>query len=455
VDASALAGQLAATGASVTAAGQGTRALEEGTARLTTSLGVLSAGAGRLAAQATGAVTGAAAAAQGAQALDRNAATLAAGVQAVHAGAATMANQTAQAAAAAHTLHGGAQALASGVDTLLDGTGKVKSALGQITRELPTPGNLKAVKDGARALAARSTDLSQGLKSVASGADTLQHAAGDVNTGAGKLLSGLAALQAKLPEHVEALGGDPAGLSVSVKPAVQTFAAVKNNGAAFAPYFMALSLWVGVTLTTFIFPYQQLPRSGRRSSQLARVLRKAAAPAALVTLQALLVVLGVHALGVDFLHPAQVVLSAVASSLTFLMMVLALIFCFGAAGRLLALILLVLQLAASGGSYPVETAPRFFQAIHAWLPVTQSVGALRHGLSGAFEGHYPTFMLTLLALLAVSFGVALLGRRRWEFVADDDFRPLISAPITSRDVPPDPYIDAPSSRDIPERAMPH
>ena len=84
------------------------------------------------------------------------------------------------------------------------------------------------------------------------------------------------------------------------------------------------------------------------------------------------------------------------------------------------LILLIVQLASSGGTYPVETAPQGFQLIHNWVPVTQSVFALRHAITGAYEGQYPTFMLFLLSMAVVGGALGLLGRRRWEFVEDED-----------------------------------
>ena len=163
------------------------------------------------------------------------------------------------------------------------------------------------------------------------------------------------------------------------------------------------------------------------------MVRKFAVPALLVTIQALLVVWGVQHLGVSVLHPAETVITAVASSLTFLALVLSMIFLFGAAGRLLALILLIVQLASSGGSYPVELSPHPFQVIHNWVPVTQTVNALRHSLSGAYQGQYVHFMLTLLGMAVAATLLGLLGRRRWEYVPDEDFRPLISAPIVSNE----------------------
>ncbi|PNY81881.1 YhgE/Pip domain-containing protein [Deinococcus koreensis] len=440
--AQALAGGLTAAQEGSEAAVQGARSLGTGTRKLAAGTAQVADGASTLAARVRDAQAGAAATSRAAQQLSAGAAALTRGTGQLQTGGATLARRAAEAASGARSLQSGAKTLQSGVNTLVDGNVKIKEALGQITRQLPAPADLGALKSGANTLAQKTGELRRGLGTLADGSDRLRRATADVNQGAGALLGGLRTLQAKVPQSVGQISGDPAGLSVSVRPETQVFAAVKNNGAAFAPYFMALSLWVGVTLTTFIFPYSQLPRTGRRTSQLARMARKAATPALLVVLQALLVVWGVQALGVDFLHPAQVLATAIASSLTFLALVLALIFCLGAAGRLLALILLVLQLAASGGSYPVELAPPFFQTIHNWLPVTQSVNALRHALSGAFQGGYPGFMLSLLAIAALSVGLGLLGRR-WEFVDDEDFKPLISAPIVSQELHHDSPQDAP------------
>jgi putative membrane protein len=89
--------------------------------------------------------------------------------------------------------------------------------------------------------------------------------------------------------------------------------------------------------------------------------------------------------------------------------------------------MLVIQLGASGGSYPVELSPPFFRVVHAWVPLTQSVYAFKHAVTGAFEGRYSSFMIALLGLALVSALLGLLGRYRWEFVEDKDFKPLLSS----------------------------
>lgn len=231
-------------------------------------------------------------------------------------------------------------------------------------------------------------------------------------------------MYAKIPPDVGTLVGDPDGLAQSVQVREERTAAVPNNGTAFAPYFMALALWVGVTLTTFVFPYTTLPESGRGTRHLARVLRKAAVPALVVTAQALLVVLGVHLLGVEYGNPGGVLLTSVASSLTFLAVVLALVTLLGSAGRLLALILLIVQLAASGGTYPVELSGPLFQALNRVIPIADTVEALRATIFGSYDGVYAPALGRLALIALVAAALSLLGRR-WLFVPDGRVRPAI------------------------------
>ncbi|THF69951.1 YhgE/Pip domain-containing protein [Deinococcus sp. Arct2-2] len=406
------AGQLAA-GAAGTPLASGAAGLQTGVAQLGTGLTQAQAGAQK-------AATGAAALAKGTAAVAQGAGSLSVGAGQVSAG-------LTKAAGGAGQLATGASKLQGGVDTVVAGNLKLKAVLGTATASLPKQADLDTLKSGASTLAARSDDLATGAATLVTGAQKLASGAARVQDGSEQLRDGLTTLYAKIPDQTEQLGGDPAGLSQSVQTVTREFAPVGSNGAAFAPYFMALALWVGCTLTTFIFPYLLIPESARTSSQAARVLRKLAVPAVLVLGQAALVLLGVDLLGVKFQNPGLVILTTLAASLTFVVLILALNLLLGAAGRLLALVLLVLQLAASGGSYPVELSPGVFQAIHSFIPVTDVINALRYAMFGAYEGQYATFMLRMGLIAVVSLMVALLSRRRWQYAPDRLFRsPLIT-----------------------------
>ncbi|GGR50821.1 hypothetical protein GCM10008959_10160 [Deinococcus seoulensis] len=387
----------------------------------------LQSGANRLASGAASAQTGAQKAAAGAKELAAGTAQVQTGAEQLNTGAATLATNTRKAATGAAQLAAGARDLQGGVTTLTDGNIRIKKALGDITAQLPAQKDLNTLNTGGKSLAINSARLATGADTLASGATDLRGGTDDLRSGALKLRNGLTELRDKVPTDTEELGGDPDGLAQSVIVQTRATADVPNNGNAFAPYFIALALWVGATLTTFIFPFLLIPESGRTARQSARVLRKLTHPLIIVIGQALIVVTGVHLMNVSFLNPAQVVLTAVAGSVTFMIVILALNLLFGPAGRVLALILLIVQLAASGGSYPIELSSPFFRLIHTVIPVTDVINALRSAMFGAYEGQYWTFMGRMGVVAAVALVVALLSRRRWVYAPDSNFRsPIIT-----------------------------
>ena len=85
---------------------------------------------------------------------------------------------------------------------------------------------------------------------------------------------------------------------------------------------------------------------------------------------------------------------------------------FGPAGRILALALLMLQLTSSGGTYPVQTTPRFFQVLHPWLPMTYVVDGLRHLIDGGGTGTVIRGGLVLAAFAAGAFALTTLAAHR-------------------------------------------
>jgi putative membrane protein len=99
-------------------------------------------------------------------------------------------------------------------------------------------------------------------------------------------------------------------------------------------------------------------------------------------------------------------------AVTFAALVQALGALLGPAGRLVALALLMLQLTSSGGTYPVQTSPWFFRAIHPYLPMTYVVDGLRHLIDGGPTGTVIQGCLVLAAFAAGAFGVTTLASRK-------------------------------------------
>jgi putative membrane protein len=216
-----------------------------------------------------------------------------------------------------------------------------------------------------------------------------------------------------------------AKLAAPVEVRVETSAPVPNNGQAFAPYFSALSLWVGAVMMSFVFYLRRLPDSIQAASRPAKWFTKASSLLVLGMLQATVVVamMGV-VLRIHFANPGLVWLVAVLGSIAFVSLVLLLMSVLGDAGRLLAVILLILQLAASGGIYPVELSAAFYQKVHGYLPFTFMVRAFRTTMFSAFEGRWgpPAGGLVVFAVAAMLLTVLLA---RWKHVPRESYGPAV------------------------------
>jgi putative membrane protein len=177
-------------------------------------------------------------------------------------------------------------------------------------------------------------------------------------------------------------------------------------GVGFAPYFLALALWVGAMITYMVLR----PLNRRHLLSGAPAFRVALAgllPAVAVgfTQATLLFAVVRFGLGLSPVHPwltwGLLLLTAAAFASIMQLIGAAL----GAPGRIVALALLMLQLTSSGGTYPVQTTPGFFQAIHPLLPMTYVVEAVRHAVDG---GAAAAVLTGVLALSAYAIGSVLL-----------------------------------------------
>jgi putative membrane protein len=118
-------------------------------------------------------------------------------------------------------------------------------------------------------------------------------------------------------------------------------------------------------------------------------------------------------------------LIALTGSLTFLVIVFSLVLLVGDPGKALAVLLLIFQLAAAGGAFPVELSSPIFQVAHPLLPVTDILKAFRAIMFQAYEGAWWRYELRMLAILALCFCGAVLLGRKWKVVEDADYNAAI------------------------------
>lgn len=348
---------------------------------------------------------------------------LAEGLQPIDEGARQLARGLAGAREGSHRLLAGAQRVDEGLTSLVDGTQRASLVLGQLAQRLPEDARLDSFVDGSRELARGSEQLAGGLRQLAGGQQALQAGLVKLGDGAGRLDTGLELLRRSLPVAVDSPGGSASGLAASVEPVVQVLAPVPNNGTALTPNFVPLALWVGAVMTAFLVHWRRIAEPLARVPHSARVAGKLALPLAVVLLQALLMLaMLVLVLQVPVPAPGPFALTLLTASATFLLLLFALVRLLGDLGKVLAVLLLIVQVSAAGALLPIELSDQAFQAVHPYLPLTWVVKAFRAALFGAYGGQWQP---ALAHVAAFGAGALLLGLavRRWRVVPLAQWRP--------------------------------
>ncbi|MEV6849743.1 YhgE/Pip domain-containing protein [Actinoplanes sp. NPDC051411] len=321
----------------------------------------------------------------------------------VAAAAPHLADQLSAGRAKVDQLSAGLDQLATGAKQLHTGTTQAKSGAVDLR------GGIYQLASGAR-------QLDDGLGTLSTGGRQLADGLGDLQTGAGKLASGLTDGANQIPGYGDDTGSradvlaDPVALDRVVRHPASTY------GVGFAPYFLSLALWVGAMVTFMVL--RPLNRRYLMSeAPTPRVALAGLLPAVAIGLaQATLLFLVVRfALGLSPVHPWLVWGLLMLTATVFAAIMQLLGAALKAAGRIVALALLMLQLTSSGGTYPVETSPGFFQAIHPLLPMTYTVEALRHAVDGGAAstvGHAALLLLAYgIAGVSLTLGVTHRARR--------------------------------------------
>ncbi|BCJ54758.1 membrane protein [Actinoplanes sp. NBRC 14428] len=302
------------------------------------------------------------------------------------------------------------------VDDLADGLGDLATGAQQLDKgAADAQAGAADLRGGIFQLASGARRLDNGLDTLSSGGRRLTAGLGDLQGGASRLASGLSDGANRIPGYGDDpaaradLLSDPVRLDRNVRHAAATY------GVGFAPYFLALALWVGAMITYMVM--RPLNRryvvSGAPARRVALAGFLPALAVGLVQAVVLFLVV-VFGLGLGPASPVATLGLLMLTAAAFAAVMQLLGAALGPAGRIVALALLMLQLTSSGGTYPVQTTPWFFQAIHPLLPMTYVVEALRHTIDGGPAGTVVTGVLALLGygLAALALTVAVAGRKR-------------------------------------------
>jgi putative membrane protein len=313
--------------------------------------------------------------------------------------------------------------LDTGVQPLTAGVIKLNAGLRTLASQLPKNEQLDLFANSMIQLRDGESELARGLSQLRTGAELLDGGSQQVESGAQQLAAGVGRAATGFDEAFA--GAVPQKLAVPVQAKIETVAPVPNNGPAFSPYFSSLSLWIGAIMMSFIFHLRRVVAPMASGSRWSHWFAKALF-LYLIGIGQATVVFGVLTLllKIQFVDALSVWEIAVIGSFAFVSVILCFMTILGDAGRLLAVILLIFQLAASGGIYPVELSHSFYQRVHPYLPFSILVRGFRATMFGAFDGHWA---VPAQQLLGVALGTIVLGMifARWKYVPADAFGPAV------------------------------
>jgi putative membrane protein len=317
--------------------------------------------------------------------------------------------QLTQLASDAGTVRGYANQLAADAPHLAD---RIDAQVARIDQLNAGVGQLAT---GSARLATGAHSLDNGLGTLASGADRLNSGLYKLAGGSDQLAGSLHDGAAKIPDLSAQDRADRTGvMSDPVQLALGTLNKAANYGTGLSSYFIPLALWVGMMVAYMLLRplNSRLLAAGIPSWRAALAGWLPAVAIGVAQVGALLAVLH-FALGLDLARPVAAIGFLLLTSASFAALLQCVNAVFGTRGRVIGLAVLMLQLTSAGGTYPVQTSPGFFGAIHPYLPMTWVVDGLRRLISGGDLTVVWQGVGVLTAFLVASLaGTVLAARRR-------------------------------------------
>ena len=345
------------------------------------------------------------------------------------------------------TLTGSLDQLVSGSNTLTQKSSSLTAGVGQLAKKTPelvsgieklsTGSNqlnqksqeliagVDKLQSGSSQLADKSSQLISGASQLENGANKLADGSGKLAEGGTKLTSGLEGLQTGVASLGQGLGNasdqlksastesknaeilsNPLSLSKTDNDQVPV------NGIAMAPYMISVALFVAAISTNMIFA--KLPSGRHPESRWAWLKSRAEINGIIAVLAGILVYGGVHLIGLTANHEMRTFILIILTSLVFMSMVTALTTWNSRIGAFFSLILLLLQLASSAGTYPLALTNDFFRAINPWLPMSYSVSGLRQTISMTGNIHHQVIFLVVILALFTGLGMLAYQPKKME-----------------------------------------
>ena len=278
----------------------------------------------------------------------------------------------------------------------------VKGSLDDLANDLTSTGSSitsllgqldNSLKDISGVTGSAAGNLTEVQKALSDSASLLNEASGKMSNVATAMLSsddnGIQLLTSLLSEDPEAIGSF---LASPVKLNETHIYPIENYGSAMAPFYSTLAIWVGAVVMAAMLKVtvsdnlkHKLNNPKEHQLYIGRILLLLC----IGFLQSALICLGdLYFLGIQCEHPVLFVLAGCFSSLVYVNIIYSLTVSFGDIGKAIAVVLMVMQVAGSGGTFPIQCAPEFFRKVYPLLPFVHSMNAMRECIAGFYGMNY-------------------------------------------------------------------
>ena len=350
------------------------------------------------------------------------------GVAQIAVGANTLSSHNEQLTSSMAKISSGSKVLASKNSQLTSGMAKVASGADQLTSNNgQIDAGLTKLADGADQLVSNSAalvsgvgKLSDGAGKIADGSTKLADGSSMMTFNLGRLVSGVDTLTAGLIDAKNQLSmvtTNKANAKALANPLTTKKIDkdhVGKNGIGMAPYMISVALFVAAISTNIIF--NTLPSGKKPETRMEWLKARIQVNGVISLLAGLLVYGAVHMIGLTANHEWATLGIILLTSMCFMAVVTALVTWDTKLGAFTSLILLLLQLASSAGTYPLPLTDKIFQNINPWLPMSYSVSALRQTISITGQVGRQVAFMTVILVLFVGLGFLVYNPNKKELV---------------------------------------
>lgn len=298
-------------------------------------------------------------------------------------------------------LAGGLDRLSLGADQVANGTSHLADQLHQLSDQINSP----SAQTKLHQLATGANQLNLGVAELDSKAPVLAQGTRQLANGANQLADGSELLRTKLQSGADTIAKTPLSgktarqISQPVSLEHQRRSQVPNYAHGLAPYFFSVAIFVGCLVFCSIYPVER--KADRQGSWRGWYLSKVAIGAGVATAMALIMGVIMQGVGFHLANPVRfyAILILYANAMMFLNLFLAI--SMGNIGRFIGMVIMILSLGSAGGTFPIETSPGLYQALHQVVPMAYSLTTIRSAIAGGITESSVTASYIYMAVTLV------------------------------------------------------